>query len=67
MEIKENNHISFLDVMVIVRTERFYSIIIRSLFVLKYLNFNSNHPLCHKRGVVTDLLDKMIKLTDTVS
>jgi len=29
----------------------------------KFLNFYSHHPIAHKRGVVIDLTDKILKLT----
>lgn len=29
-----------------------------------YLNFNSHHPLIHKRGVIFGLIEKILRIAD---
>ena len=52
MEIGLDGKISFLDTM----------LIIEELFEERNLNFHSHHPLCHKRGVIYGVVDKIFCL-----
>ncbi|XP_045451602.1 uncharacterized protein LOC123667071 isoform X1 [Melitaea cinxia] len=65
LEIEQNNRISFLDILI----ERREGCLITDWFIKpissgRMLNFESNHPRAQKIGMITGLLDRMIKLSN---
>ena len=67
MEINKNNVINFLDVTIISNNGNLtFDWFHKNTFSGRYLNFNSHHPLAHKRGVVYGLVDKIIQITSPI-
>ena len=64
-EIEKNNSISFLDLQVINDNNHIITNwYMKPKFSEKFLNFSSSHPKVHKVGMVYNLVDKAIKLSD---
>jgi len=64
MEIGTDNHINFLDVTLIIKdNEIIFDHYKKPTNSGRYLNFLSNHPLEHKRGVIFCLLDRVLQLS----
>lgn len=64
IEISETNSLNFLDITVIVNNEHLeFKWFRKPTFSGRLLNYHSNHPLIHKRGVVIGLTDKIFKLS----
>ncbi|KYQ57302.1 hypothetical protein ALC60_03737 [Trachymyrmex zeteki] len=63
MEVCKDRKISFLDTLVIVEEQSLIFYLYRkATFSGRFLNFNSYYPLCHKRGVIYGLVDKIIRI-----
>lgn len=66
IELEKNNRLNFLD-MTLIKNEKNNKI--ETMWYTKetasgrYLNFNSTHPLNHKKNVITAVIDRAIKLT----
>ena len=64
IEIENENRISFLDVTLIKWNDRIiFDQYRKPTFSGRYLNFFSHHPLCHKKGVVFGMVDKLVLLS----
>ena len=63
MEMEDSGQIAFLDAL-IHRDERHFNLdsIPKRNTHYRYLHFKSNHPIAHKRSVVSSLLDRANKL-----
>jgi len=66
LETEVNRCLSFLDVTLIIKNNRiitncFHKII----FSGRYLSFYSNHPICHKIGIIYSFVERPIKLSHT--
>lgn len=61
MEEEEHNSIAFLDVKITRQSDQSFatSIFRKKTHTNRYLNFNSNHPNCHKRSVVNSLFSRV--------
>jgi len=64
LETEVNRCLSFLDVTLIIKnnkiiTDWFH----KSIFSGRYLSFYSNHPICHKVGIIYSLVERAIKLS----
>ena len=64
-EIEKDNNINFLDLLLMnsdnkIITNWFQ----KSCFSGRFLNYNSNHPKSHKIGLIYNLVDRAIKLSD---
>ncbi|KYN08288.1 hypothetical protein ALC62_00718, partial [Cyphomyrmex costatus] len=56
--------INFLDVKLCIENERIlFDIFKKPTNSGRYLNYHSNHSLCHKKGVVTSLFDRILLLS----
>ncbi|KYQ59927.1 hypothetical protein ALC60_01023 [Trachymyrmex zeteki] len=62
MEVGIDGKLSFLDTMLIVEDQTLVFDLYHKAFSGRFLNFNSHHPLYHKRGVIYSLVDKIIRL-----
>ncbi|KYM96032.1 hypothetical protein ALC62_03912 [Cyphomyrmex costatus] len=63
MEIGNEGKISFLDTLIIVNEDSLiFDAYRKATFSGRFLNFHSHHPLCHKRGVIYGIIDKIILL-----
>lgn len=63
LEVGTENSLNFLDVSIIVDEHRIiFDTYKKSTFSERYLNFHSQHPGCHKRGVIYSLFDKIFFL-----
>ncbi|KYN05244.1 hypothetical protein ALC62_03848 [Cyphomyrmex costatus] len=63
MEIGNEGKISFLDTLIIVKEDGLiFDAYRKTTFSDRFLNFHSHHPLCHKRGVIYSIVDKIIRL-----
>ena len=52
--------ICFLDTMLIIEERNLiFDIYRKATFFGRFLNFHSHHPLCHKRGVIYEVVDKI--------
>lgn len=59
IEKEENNQLPFLDILITKDSQHFETKIYRKpTHTNRYLNFNSNHPLMIKKGVVKSLYDR---------
>lgn len=64
LKISDNNRISFLDVMISIKNDRFlFDIYRKPTFSGRFFSFFSNHPLMRKKGVIISLVDKVIRLS----
>ncbi|XP_071580549.1 uncharacterized protein [Temnothorax nylanderi] len=64
LEISVNNTLNFLDVIVIVRENKFiFDWYHKPTFSGRYLNYHSHHPISHKRGVIYGLVDKIVLIS----
>lgn len=60
-----NNEISFLDINLIVKGDRIISNWYQKpTFSGRYLNYFSQHPYSHKKGVIIGLIDRVVMLSD---
>jgi len=61
MEISDCDRINFLDVTLIIENEVIrFDLYKKPTNSGKYLNFLSNHPMEHKKGVILRLLDRVL-------
>ena len=64
-EVEENGCISFLDLKIIRDKEKtitnWYQ---KPTFLGRFLNFQSHHPFTHKKGVIFNLVDRAILLSE---
>jgi len=67
LERSINNKINFLNVTIELTTDfnLIFNLCFKSTFSGRYLNFQSNHPLIHKRGIIFGLVDKVFKLSNS--
>ncbi|XP_039312024.1 uncharacterized protein LOC113003590 [Solenopsis invicta] len=64
MEREIEGKISFLDVMLInVNNRIIFDQYSKPTFSGRYLNFFSHHPLCHKKGIIFGMVDKLLLLS----
>ncbi|KYN38651.1 hypothetical protein ALC56_06977, partial [Trachymyrmex septentrionalis] len=57
----------FLHTTIIVNNQRIiFDTYHKAIFSDKFLNFFSNHPLCHKRGIIISFLDKIFYVTPSL-
>lgn len=64
-ELEKDRSISFLDVLLIRDNNKIISNWYRKpTFSGRFLNFNSSHPTSHKRGMVFNLVDRAVSLSD---
>ena len=64
MEMEVEGKISFLDVLLIRSNNRIiFDQYRKPTFSGRYLNFFSHHPLCHKKGIIFSMVDKIISLS----
>jgi len=64
IEIADNNCLNFLDVSIIINNNHIeFDWYRKPTFSGRFLNFFSQHPLAHKKGVVIGLTDKIFKLS----
>ena len=63
MEVEDGGKISFLDTLLIVKGQNIiFDGFRKATFSGRYFNFHSNHSLCHKRGVLYGVEDKIFRL-----
>ncbi|KYM83920.1 hypothetical protein ALC53_05682 [Atta colombica] len=60
VEVDMNNRISFLDSFLLIIKEEKLDIP-KATFSSRFLNFNSHHPVCHKRGVIYGFIDRIVR------
>jgi len=64
MEIESDKKISFLDLTFINEDGKLiFDLFKKPTFSGRFLNFYSNHPLSHKKGVIYGLTDKILKVS----
>jgi len=64
IEIADNNCLNFLDVSIIINNNHIeFDWYRKPTLSGRFLNFFSQHPLAHKKGVVIGLIDKIFKLS----
>lgn len=64
IEERDDNRLNFLDVTIISNNGFIYfNWFQKPTFSGRYLHFESRHPLCHKRGIVIGLTDKVLRLS----
>ena len=67
IEIEQQQQINFLDLTIIRSNNEILSKwYTKSVASGRYLNFNSQHHIIHKRNVITAVIDRAIKLTSPV-
>ena len=63
MEIGTKKSLNFLDTGIIIENKRIiFDTYHKPTFSGRFLNFHSNHPLCHKRGIIISK-DKIVRLS----
>lgn len=67
LELSENNCINFLNVK-IRSTEHgcIFDLFYKPTCSHRFLNYHSQHPIIHKKGVILNLVDKILRLSDPV-
>jgi hypothetical protein len=64
LEVSDNNSINFLDVSIIIDNNRItFDLYHKPTYSGRYLNFYSNHPPIHKKGVIYGLTDRIVSLS----
>jgi len=64
MEVGNDNRLNFLDTTLIIDNKRIiFDTYHKTTFSRRFLNFHSNHPLCHKRGIIISFVDKIFLLS----
>ncbi|EFN62673.1 hypothetical protein EAG_00345, partial [Camponotus floridanus] len=64
IEIANNNRLNFLDVSIVVNQNQLeFDWYHKPTFSGRFLNFFSQHPLIHKKGVIIGLTDRVFKLS----
>ncbi|EFN70004.1 hypothetical protein EAG_04425, partial [Camponotus floridanus] len=64
VEMEQNRSLSFLDVLLIVQDNKIVTDWYRKpTFSGRFLNFNSHHPIAHKKGIIVSLIDKMLHIS----
>ena len=64
-EIEKDNRINFLDILLINNNNKIITNWFQKpCFSGRFLNYNSNHPIYHKIGIVYNLVDRAIKLSE---
>ena len=59
-----DNRLNFLDVSMFIRDKHIeFDWYHKSTFCGRYLNFESQHPLCHKKGTIIGLIDRAVRLS----
>jgi len=58
------NKLNFLDITLIIDNKRIiFDTYHKTTFSGRFLNFHSNHSLCHKRGIIINFVDKIFLLS----
>ncbi|KAG5342011.1 SETMR methyltransferase, partial [Acromyrmex heyeri] len=64
LEVGTGGKLSFLDTMLVIDDQRIiFDIYHKKTFSGRFLNFHSNHSLCHKKGTIISFIDKIIILS----
>jgi len=64
LEYSNNNVINFLDTKVIIEDQIFsFDVYKKPTSSGRYLNFHSQHPIAHKKGLIYGLVDKTVLLS----
>ena len=64
LEVGIDDKFSFLDTMLVIDNQKIiFDIYHKKTFSGRFLNFHSNHPLCHKKGTIISFIDKIILLS----
>jgi len=64
MEVDNDNRLNFLDTTLIIDNKRIiFDTYHKTIFSRRFLNFHSNHPLYHKRGIIISFVDKIFLLS----
>jgi len=58
-----DNKLNFLDTTLIIDNQRIIFDTYHKTFSGRFLNFHSNHLLCHKRGTIISFIDKIFLLS----
>lgn len=67
IEIEDNHRINFLDISIIVINNVIHIDWFRKkTFSERTLSYLSNHPMCHKKGVIYNLVDRAILLSNPI-
>ena len=68
MEVGNDNRLNFLDTTVIIDNKRIiFDTYHKTTFSGRFLDFHSNHPLCHKKGIIISFVDKIFLLSQNIS
>jgi len=63
VEVGIDDRLSFFDTMLLIEKQSLvFDEYCKTTFSDRFLNFNSQHPLCHKRGVIYRFVDKIMRL-----
>ncbi|KYQ46783.1 hypothetical protein ALC60_14208 [Trachymyrmex zeteki] len=64
MEVGNEGRLSFLGTLIIIENQKIvFDGYHKTTFSGRFLNFHSHHPLCHKKGVIIGMVDKIILLS----
>ncbi|KYN50572.1 hypothetical protein ALC57_07139, partial [Trachymyrmex cornetzi] len=64
LEENGDGSVNFLDITIkIINNKIIFDLYKKSTHSGRFLNFLSNHPLCHKKGVIFSLIDRIIYLS----
>ncbi|KYN15993.1 hypothetical protein ALC57_11759 [Trachymyrmex cornetzi] len=64
LEENDDGSVNFLDITIkIINNKIIFYLYKEPTHSGRFLNFHSNHPLCHKKGVVFYLIDRIIHLS----
>lgn len=63
MEEGSKNQLNFLDITIIINNIIVFDWFNKPTFLAKYLNFDSHHPLCHKKDTIFELTDRIFLLS----
>ena len=63
VEVCTNERVSFLDTLLVVEEGRLVLDGYRkAIFSGRFLNFNSHHLVCHKKGIIYKFINKIVRL-----
>jgi len=65
METNNENFNNFLNLKIMVKDNRLiFDLFTKPTASGRFLNFHSNHPITHKKGIIYGMVDRVLKLSD---
>jgi len=67
IETNKDNFINFLNLKIMVNDKKLnFDLYSKPTSSGRFINFHSNHPVAHKKGIIYGMVDRVLKLSDPV-